>query len=67
MNRFVPYEKMSKKNQREYDNYGRVIFSKNSCTFSHKSIKDYNRQNYKRMIYEDWDYDEEEGEEIELG
>ena len=41
MNKFVPYDKMSKKNKKIYDNEERYFFSRNVTTIPHKSVKDY--------------------------
>lgn len=59
MTKFVPYSKMSKKNQRIYDNEEREFFGRSSCTIPHKSLKDYNRKNNKNLIYEEMYYNDE--------
>lgn len=58
-NKFVPYDKMSKKSKRAYDRANRVIYTKNVCTVPHKSIKDYDRsdKHYLDELYED-DYED---------
>lgn len=63
MGKFVAYEKMSKKNQKIYNNYNRPIFNKNICTIPHKSIKDYKRSNNRYIIDEELYEDDIENED----
>lgn len=63
MNKFVRYDKMSKKNQKLYNNSTRRFFSNNICTVPHNSIKDYNRSNNRYIIEEEL-YEEDEGDDF---
>ena len=63
MNKFVRYDKMSKKNQKLYNNSNRRFFNKNICTVPFTSIKDYNRSNNRYIIEEEL-YEEDEGDDF---
>lgn len=50
MDKYVPMNKRSKREQREVRKEQRVMFSHQNCPISHKSAKDYNRKKVKESL-----------------
>lgn len=50
MEKFVPFEKMSKRQQAEHRRQYRIMFGHQNCPIPHKSAKDYNRKKSKENV-----------------